>query len=535
MKRGGFRARLIRVMLLAAVGYIFFIFHGLSSHLNPWSQALINAAVKYIYPKNGQDEITVLLFREENLADLNTHYPVPYSLHADVLEALASYEPEAVFIDFAFVDKRDDKGLKALSEALCALGNTPIPGDYPGSQKRTRVYLAAPVLANGQLSIKQEFFNACADRITLVTPEMDEKSGESGVLTYFQGRQWRDTANEAPGYFIPSPAFAMAETKLGASNAETGKQEIVWGKGVAPLNLKWMDCAPPGAMELISRILRETPGSARLNCPYHRTLSVKHLLNSAGDDDIEQALKGRTIFYGAGFRFTGDRVESPVYGEMPGVYLHAMAYDNLTSLGHDYKRADRNGMVKIIDSFLLLAAAALLVIFPPKEHSESANLIEFNRRALFLLLGAGFALSVLWWLVNRFGLDEACLAGAFFYLVYRIALKHDWGFAWLVGMTLGTSLYAYFVLDLGPRNILAFLAFFEIVEKCQAYLLKKAKTYEDLRLHFGNPRRPAKKTMPGQRYHLQWARWVVLSSINHALRAFFWIFQPKATKPETTP
>ncbi len=535
MKRGEFQARVLRIALLAAIGYVFFIFHGLSSHLNPWSQALINAAVKYIYPKSGQDEITVLLFREENLADLNTHYPVPYGLHADVLEALASYQPEAVFIDFAFVDKRDDKGQKALSEALCALANTPIPGDYPGKQKRTRVYLAAPVLANGQLSINPALFKDCTDQITLVTPEMDEKSGESGVLTYFQGRFWHDKTDKTAQYFIPSPAFAMAETQLGAANARRDKQEIVWGKGVAPLNLKWMDCAQPNAFELVSSVLRENPGAVRLSCPYHRTLSVKHLLNSAGDDDIERALQGRTIFYGAGFRFTGDRVESPVYGEMPGVYLHAMAYDNLTSLGQDYKRADRNGMVKIIDLFLLLAAAALLVIFPAKEQPESASLIEFNRRALFLLLGTGIALATLWWLLDRFGLDEACLAGAGFYLLYRIAFKQDRGFAWLVGLTLSTSFYAYFMLDLGPRNILAFLAFFEIVEKCQAYLLKKAKTYEDLRLHFGNPRRPARPAIPGPRFYWQWVRWLVLSTVNHALRVFFWIFQPKATKPETTP
>ena len=48
----------------------------------------------------------MVLFREENLAELAESFPVSYAGHAEVLEALSVYRPRAVFVDFAFIDAR---------------------------------------------------------------------------------------------------------------------------------------------------------------------------------------------------------------------------------------------------------------------------------------------------------------------------------------------------------------------------------------------------------------------------------------------
>lgn len=452
------KARFVRVILLAAIGYAFFIFHGLSSHLNPWSQALINAVVKYTYSTDAQDEITVVLFREENLADLNTHYPVPYRLHAEIIEALASYAPKAVFVDFAFIDNRDTKALKELSDALCAL-----------RESGSRVYIAAP-LGKDKLPGVEKQLLACA---LPAMPEMDGKTAESGVLTYFHGR-------ETSHGFLPSAAFALAEKEIHIVPKEAEKLEIIWGKGVAPLNLKWMDCPEKVGWELLRDTLFENPLANKLECPYHRTISANHLLNSVGDDDIKGALTGKTIFYGAGFRFTGDRVESPVYGEMPGVYLHAMAYDNLLTFKHEYKRANRHGtLVKLIDFLLLLAAACLLVFRPPAECSEAESLIDFVKHAREATIAASLIALIMAVAMTSGGLDVTCLIGALLYVLFRTFIQDDHAFGYLTLITLATSYCCYHFLDLGPRNILAFIAFFEIVGHLQEKLIKKAKTYHE--------------------------------------------------------
>ena len=51
----------------------------------------------------------------------------------------------------------------------------------------------------------------------------------------------------------------------------------------------------------------------------------------------------------------------------------------------------------------------------------------------------------------------------------------------LVGITLGTALFYYYVMNLGPRNILAFLVFFEVVRHVQKQVKEAAERYVELR------------------------------------------------------
>ncbi len=128
---------LARFAALWIIGALLFVFHGISLHLTPWSQAIVNGIVKFGYPARGQADTTVVLFTEENLRNLQESYPVPYERHAEVLEALAAYRPKSVFVDFAFVDERPG-GVERLREAICAL-----------SSAGTAVYLAGPPPVKG--------------------------------------------------------------------------------------------------------------------------------------------------------------------------------------------------------------------------------------------------------------------------------------------------------------------------------------------------------------------------------------------------
>ncbi len=372
---------IVRFVALSLIGALLFIFHGISFHLTPWSQAIINGIVKYGYRSSGQDATTVVLFREENLRHLNESYPVSYERHAEVLEALSLYKPHAVFVDFAFMDKRRPEEVERLGEAICdarAAGVSVYLATPPGGGE-SRATIAAPL-------------RKCA---TLVSAQMDSEHGVSGVLTYSNGQQ-------AGPEFLATPAFAMAAPQLGVAAAEQQPMEIIWGNGVAPLNRKWMNCTSQGAFAHLLDVLRHQPLSAKLRCPYTTTISVGHLLGSSGDADVRQALEGRAVFYGAGFQMTGDRVLSPVYEELPGVYLHAMAYDNLVTFGRDYKRAQRalltlaGGRIVIplsglVDGLLLLATVGMLLLVedPALAGRLRHRLIPVNRSLRWLALGAG--------------------------------------------------------------------------------------------------------------------------------------------------
>jgi len=60
-------------------------------------------------------------------------------------------------------------------------------------------------------------------------------------------------------------------------------------------------------------------------------------------------------------------------------------------------------------------------------------------------------------------------------------------------ITLGSALFAYYYVNLGPRNILAFLVFFEVVRQMQQSLKKYADLYFNLKREEGMnhpPRHP---------------------------------------------
>ena len=449
---------MLQVAFLWLVGYTFFVFHGLSFHLTPWSQAFINAIVKYTYDRRGQDDATVLLFREENLRHLGVQYPVPWAVHAQILEALASYHPRAVFIDFAFIEARDD--VDQLISALCGLG---------GAIGESRVFFVGPAA-----STVQKRLEGCG--LQPVSPELEDPKGVSGILTY-ASRSAADGLNTA--------AFALAATNPALELDEQHRVEpleIIWGKGVAPLNRKWMKCEEPSLREGIGIMLTEGPLALKMRCPYTRTITVGHLLNFSRDRDVDDALRCRTVLYGAGFQAAGDQVESPVYGRLPAVYLHAMAYDNLVTFGQGYKRAERHGRAaRIFDAVLLLIACVILVGCPRRDARAAETFAELKRKmveALVALTVAGLTLFAIVWLA---GLDVGLLAIFVAYVVYRWRVTGDRGFVLVVGLTLATTLFYYYVMNVGPRNILAFLVFFEVVRHVQKHVREAAERYVELR------------------------------------------------------
>jgi CHASE2 domain-containing sensor protein len=351
VRRPGPAARaLAQFLLLSAVGVVLFMFHGISLHLTPWSQAIVNGIVKYAYPPKGQNDTTVVLFREENLAELAESFPVSYARHAEVLEALAVYGPRAVFVDFAFIDARSPEDQAALGRAICDLN----------ARGKVPVYLAAPAPSSNRdhgAPINARLLE-CAE---VVNAQMDVERGVSGVLTYLHG--------SGTSAFRWTPAFAMYDArtrilKLPRLKPEDAQpMEIIWGNLASPLNESWMHCTSEGALHHLFNILRENPLAAKRTCPHTNTISVMHLLGPI-NEDVRAAIADKAVFYGGNFQMVGDRVISPVYDDLPGVYLHAMAYDNLVTFDSTYKRADHHGLSlsSVVNGLLLLFTVVLLLL-----------------------------------------------------------------------------------------------------------------------------------------------------------------------------
>ncbi len=534
VRRPGAATRAIaQFLFLSAIGMLLFMFHGISLHLTPWSQAIINGIVKYAYPATGQLDTTVVLFREENLAELGESFPVSYARHAEVLEALASYGPRAVFVDFAFIDARSPEDQALLARAICDLN----------ARGKVPVYLAAPAPEGGR-DEGARVTPALLECAEVVNAQMDVERGVSGVLTYAHGGG-RSEFRWTPG-FAMYDVYARAESKPRVRREDAQPMEIIWGNLASDLNERWMHCTSEGALRHLVNILRENPLAAKRTCPHTNTISVLHLLGPH-NDGVQKAVANKAIFYGGNFQMVGDRVISPVYDDLPGVYLHAMAYDNLVTFKAAYKRADHHGLSlsSVVNGLLLLFTIVLLLLVDKPPAFARALLVRlaevrpaFKWTALgvaLLLIGITFAFptslsavlllvplllgvvavlhlaatrppqpvsarqflrvsllgvgilavaAVLFLLVDtRYGVEAGLLLVVLpGYFIYKALVARDVLFVATSVLLVGAAVVSFLPpINLGPRNIVAYVAFFEIARHLMRHADEAAEKYFALR------------------------------------------------------
>jgi len=164
-----------------------------------------------------------------------------------------------------------------------------------------------------------------------------------------------------------------------------------------------------------------------------------------------------------------------------------MAYDNLVTFGKAYKRAKRDGLgAKITDAVLLLIASVILVRYPRRPARAAATFAELKSTIRHAIVAGAVTGLILLMIVWRGGFDAGLLTIFAAYVLYRWRVTGDRGFVLLVGVTLGTALFYYYVMNLGPRNILAFLVFFEVVRHVLQHVKHAAERYVELRAHEDN-------------------------------------------------
>src|SRR5690606_13263919 len=100
----------------------------------------------------------------------------------------------------------------------------------------------------------------------------------------------------------------------------------------------------------------------RQPCPYAITIKEEDLTS----EKARGLLEGRAVLIGQSLPGIHDIVESPVHGQIPVVYLHAMALDNLLNWHTSYYKAGNALWPKLLLGFLVSwIAAALLRADPP--------------------------------------------------------------------------------------------------------------------------------------------------------------------------
>jgi CHASE2 domain-containing sensor protein len=331
---------------------------GLTRLTKIYSEDLIAVAMAGCYPdapggpcvKDGKAAIGVVLLRDSDLEAYDEPWPPRYAFHARILKAIRANRPKAVVMDIVFEDVRDDPTITALAEELERYRAAGIPVFAatfgPDRPLRPEIRgLVTPVQVPKTI-----------DPLDRVTRFYDLMTGPP-----------QSEATAAPRVFQAVCGGCRGEEGCGEE-----KIRVIWSDlPEASWNDRWLDCRRRPSFPWW--IVQDRESDFRENCPSTSTIPARIVLEPTEQEDaeVEDILTGSIVFYGAFFRGAADAMNTPLHNDLPAVFLHASALDNLITLGPDSVRHHEPTVPVLgvsLPDFLLLAVIG--AIFVLRRHSR---------------------------------------------------------------------------------------------------------------------------------------------------------------------
>lgn len=499
-------ARLLRVVAYALIGWVLLMFDplGVSYATNKASERVFFNIMAPFYgeaevpllpearrepgalPVPGDepadkwnDDITVLLLADDALEFMGRAWPVSFDVHGDIIrDVYETYAPNAIMIDLIFGDRREGEA-EALARFVALLSRI-------NDEGRTRIYIAAYNMPPNDPQILAELRKI--DRLVAIS--WHEPRADGGDFLYYPLARGAGERQSVPmGLEVGDPGAAyviyrdLCET-AGAQGAAAmhcpdtqtfGRHfelpmAIFWGVDGPSLNWEQSNRGSRFNCRSVSgSLLGRTfafvksgilGGSTEFpqDCPYTQMIQVRDFVDPtfrAYPDVIKaygKALGGGTpdapkvVFYGADLRGVEDRVDTYTHGRVAGVYAHAMALDNLMTLGGEYIRyAEEENVQRGLDLVVVLIVAALSVLLTDIRFLMLQRATSRDDRL------SGFIRS-------PFG--AAALLALNLFVVTPVAL--------------GSAGIAFFVFHLSPANWVAYLGIAGVIRLAESRAVEKA-------------------------------------------------------------
>ena len=379
---------------------------GLNSATSRQSEAIFTRLFAPFYDRSGQDRITSVVITDDAAERIAGTYPLPFADHARIVRRILCLDPAAVFIDLNFRHIRgDENGLAQFVDALSHRsgpeGCDRLPVDRLSDPTTAPVLLAVvkntnsscPSLLDGDHE-GCSFMSPLRALLTVTTP--------IDVTGMIENDRYRLVWTSASGGEVLSPAASLVATlcnqqrvtapACGLDTKDIAKPMLVrWGYYLSPLtasrfgNLDPCETTSGDGLAVSQKwkslgaiLLRDLTwafsGSASREqptqpCLYTDAVEADHFLRpDVNSDPVLRALvKDRIIVYGADITALPDQVVSPVHGKVPGLFIHAMAADNLLTLGTQYWRDppkiffwDLSTVIELIFMAVLIVSVSLL-------------------------------------------------------------------------------------------------------------------------------------------------------------------------------
>lgn len=312
--------------------------------------AVVGSAV---YDSRSAD-IAVIEVSDRYLDFVGESWPPSYAAYAAMLDDVALYQPASIFLDIAFVHERPDDSLPQLIDSLCRL-----------HAQNIRVYLAGIENEQKQLRLRKELeteqVQAC---YTAVGIRYSPAENTKLALTYPLISPGQVGLSPSSPQGIPSAAYAIASDHDRDSSLKQALQKhfaehtmaLTWSleqQANMPWTI-WEGCSTTSSWlwELMPQPVRKLLKDGGLwgmknkdldpACPSHRHVPLNLITDPQtheARDWLRRNLQAKHVMIGPTVAGVNDMIQSPIHGNIPGVYLHAMALDNLLAFGADFKRS----------------------------------------------------------------------------------------------------------------------------------------------------------------------------------------------------
>lgn len=356
----------------------------------------------------GQQAVTVVLIDDATLRQLDWTVPLAYDAQTQLVGALAYYNPAAIFLDFTYSWPQGENHAVAVQEFVEGLETESGGGRVP--------IMIGPVRGRTQ-----------EDALALEPLRRLQSVGVDWSSRTWINYPFRAVEGAAPAYAganaPPPPMAAVALYEAYCSRQRALGHDRVCAPGWLPplrdqLALTWgfgaserahwfgapaNDCTLPDqslvtraraafaqAWNALFRAARSSIGrdAAETLCIYSDTISAGQLLNPAlaesDEERMRELIENRVILVGASHSFTADFHKIPHVGRVPGVFIHAMAADNLITQQNNYTRPPPQVIfdLDLADVAEIMLTIALIVIMW-NAHLAARRNPALGRRALW--------------------------------------------------------------------------------------------------------------------------------------------------------
>lgn len=474
---------IVYIVLLALFAYA--CAHALKQVVVPydgWTQSVINAVAdnilddEVVLPGASQvtlkDPVTVVLFGDGDLEKLGVAFPVPYETHAQILETILAYKPRAIFVDFVFLQQRRGDDAEALFDLICRT----LEKQHP------EVMIAIP--EPGELEAREGWLGPrlgkCATSVTLTNLDPHRIAGQV---------RYPSTGKLGTDLKIPlTPAFAIAR-KYGLLESNLHDRpdpimEIVWRSGLYAEVPTVEGCRE----RYLAERIRDLPNLSYTStfCPFQPVVGAAALLHG---DLLESTrrdrFEGRFVFYGGSFLGASDTVKTPIGAYTPGVFVHAMAFQNLLAFRDRYKR--EGGLRSHVFLLLLSLFAAAWAVglrnvgWVKTAGSTLLHIFSFGpfwnmpwRLKVHIVLLGLFLLGLIGSLLLR-----STPSAVFFALLFVLGWNTRTVVLPLnVIIVVAAVCIGFFLVDLGAQSVVATLALLAVTQKTDEWLNRLVEEYQ---------------------------------------------------------